>query len=953
MTTRTIRAALLALTAVLLAAVLAAPAQAVRVANPGPVSLTFQSGSLVIGDNAFEAASDDDPITAGGTVAADGTVRLTSLAFPPIEVENTLGLGPNPIIVTILPRQIPGQPAGTVGFGTLNPLTGQSNVQVRAVIRVGPGLGGSCGIGENEASANPIILNLTTGTTSPPGPNTPITGTPYNSTTGAVTVVDNAFAVPGAGNCSLIIDIDGQINSELGLPSAAGRNTAILTAVTSPIVQPGVRASFVANPSTGPAPLGVSFDASASTVTTPSRQYRWDYTNDGTIDFVTSNPTDPAATFTYTTPGTYTARLVVADADGDTSSTTRTITVAVPLPDVAVTKVGTDPPFVTGETEEYVIGVSNVGSLATTGPVTVTDVLPTGMTYTGFTGAGWSCSEGLGVVTCEHAGSIPIGAAADDLHLQVVAGEDAVGFPSNTATASTADDPNASNDSATDVVQVVRAGIDLTVEKELAPEDPLLRGQRSTYVLDVFNVGTQPTTERIRIVDTLPAGVTYVGASGNGWTCFTTDLPTLRCFTDEVLAPGDHATPLRIRVEVDSDAPDAITNTVTVSTAGDSGVANDADTHVGSVSGYAADFSIDKSHAGDFVIDQQGSYTLRVRNVGTRTAANPVTVTDLLPDGLTPVSAGGPADPDAADWSCGIAGQLVTCEHPGPVEAGVELEALTIAVAVGEAAAGTVTNTASLSSADDHNPGNDSDADDTLVRSPQPDLSMDKSHAAAQFTVGSTGTYVLDVTNAAGEPTRGTITVVDDLPAGLTLVSASGPGWTCGPSGGDVSCTRATPIAGLASSSITVVVAVGPAAAGGVTNVATVSAPNDTNPANDRDEDPTAIRTVPLPTTITAEGAVATIDLIRVRIGLDGVRAKLTSGTSGVPGRRLDFRTANGTFICSAVTDGSGTARCGTVLLTMVQAALGSNYSATFTGDDSYAPATGLGPVVKLPKITL
>ena len=97
-------------------------------------------------------------------------------------------------------------------------------------------LGSSCYVG---SSASPIVLNLTTGTTAPPPPNKPITGkTPEVEFDGELEIlklnkgifVDNSFAAPGANGCVLTlfgfipISINGLVNSQSGLPSAAGNN---------------------------------------------------------------------------------------------------------------------------------------------------------------------------------------------------------------------------------------------------------------------------------------------------------------------------------------------------------------------------------------------------------------------------------------------------------------------------------------------------------------------------------------------------------------------------------------------------------------------------------------------------------------------------------------------------------------------------------------------------------
>jgi hypothetical protein len=99
-----------------------------------------------------------------------------------------------------------------------------------------PLLGSECYIGSNSS---PIVLNLVTGTTSPPPPNKPIKGKVGELTSraeGAIlviknnSIVDNSFAAPAATGCGGAFSsvVDPIINAKIGLPSAAGNNTAIL-----------------------------------------------------------------------------------------------------------------------------------------------------------------------------------------------------------------------------------------------------------------------------------------------------------------------------------------------------------------------------------------------------------------------------------------------------------------------------------------------------------------------------------------------------------------------------------------------------------------------------------------------------------------------------------------------------------------------------------------------------
>jgi hypothetical protein len=131
------------------------------------------------------------------------------------------------------------KPASAIRISENN-LAGEIGTALQMPIKVhleNPFLGSNCYVG---SSSNPIIWNLTDGTTSPPPPNTPITGTGGEGElleefrilklNGNV-LVDNAWAAPGVSGCGgFLVELllNPIINSASGLPAAAGRNTAIL-----------------------------------------------------------------------------------------------------------------------------------------------------------------------------------------------------------------------------------------------------------------------------------------------------------------------------------------------------------------------------------------------------------------------------------------------------------------------------------------------------------------------------------------------------------------------------------------------------------------------------------------------------------------------------------------------------------------------------------------------------
>jgi hypothetical protein len=100
-----------------------------------------------------------------------------------------------------------------------------------------PFLGSTCYVGSNSA---PIYWNLTTGKTSPPAGYSPLTGKVGASSftenfeifnLKGTELVENNWAAPGAQGCGgfgVELILDPILNASVGLPSAAGKNQAVL-----------------------------------------------------------------------------------------------------------------------------------------------------------------------------------------------------------------------------------------------------------------------------------------------------------------------------------------------------------------------------------------------------------------------------------------------------------------------------------------------------------------------------------------------------------------------------------------------------------------------------------------------------------------------------------------------------------------------------------------------------
>jgi uncharacterized repeat protein (TIGR01451 family) len=263
------------------------------------------------------------------------------------------------------------------------------------------------------------------------------------------------------------------------------------------------------------------------------------------------------------------------------------------------------------------------------------------------------------------------------------------------------------------------------------------------------------------------------------------------------------------------------------------------------------DLSISMSNSGTFIQGQSGSYSISVSNVGAGPTASWVFVTDTLPQGLTATGISGPG------WNCALA--TLECSRNDQLAAGSSYPTIIVTVAVAANAPASVTNVAVVAGGDEVNTANDTASNATTIVPATPDLTVSVSHYAdfvvgtAASSYGSTGgngggTYTIMVANVGYGPTIGAVTVVDTLPAGLSVASPvglpvaslSGPGWSCNVA--TVSCARSDALGpGASYPSIVLLVDVGATTAPSVTNVATVSGGGETNTGNDVASDLTNI----------------------------------------------------------------------------------------------------------------
>jgi uncharacterized repeat protein (TIGR01451 family) len=387
--------------------------------------------------------------------------------------------------------------------------------------------------------------------------------------------------------------------------------------------------------------------------------------------------------------------------DGLTTSNTATVNLTVnPAPDlsVALTHAGNFRQGDIGDT--YTITVTNVGSVATSGQVSLSDALPAGLTATGLTGNGWQVD--LGTLTATRTDSLAPGNSFPLLTLTVNVLPTAPASVSNAATVAGGGEGNLTNDTATDPTTVIQAA-DLTLTAGHLGN--FRQGDiGDTYTLIVTNVGPGPTVGTVSLADVLPAGLTATDISGTGW---TTDLSTLTAFRSDPLGPGASYPPLTVTVNVAANAPPLVTNMATVAGGGELNTTNDSASDPTTII-QVADLVITKTHVGNFTQDDPAdSYTLTVSNIGPGPTVGTVSIADVLPAGLTATALTG------AGWTTNLAS--LTATRSDPLPPGNSYPALTLTVSVADLAPAGLSNSATVAGGGELNTTNDTATDPTTI----------------------------------------------------------------------------------------------------------------------------------------------------------------------------------------------------------------------------------------------
>lgn len=333
----------------------------------------------------------------------------------------------------------------------------------------------------------------------------------------------------------------------------------------------------------------------------------------------------------------------------------------------------------------------------------------------------------------------------------------------------------------------VNAGIApsrLTLQKS-ASASQVVTDSDFNYTITVGNEGSS-TESGLIVTDDVPAGVAVLSAAGAGWNC-SVNGNAVDCRRSSLVPGGSASFDIAVRAPPVPRSIDNIARLTSQSTS--TPIVASATVNVVARPPANIDLAIEKSDSADPVLaGAEFAYTLTVRNVGEATA-NGVIVSDVLPAGLTLLSAGG------AGFSCSGT-STVSCTLAGALAPGASASAVLQVRAPSQA--GSLSNRATVDSADvDVNATNNVDTETTAITDtppppplPRADLAISASAVPASALTGQAVELRVLASNNGPDPAA-TTTLNGTLSAALSLGSVAGTGWTCTVNGQQFACTRA------------------------------------------------------------------------------------------------------------------------------------------------------------------
>jgi hypothetical protein len=466
----------------------------------------------------------------------------------------------------------------------------------------------------------------------------------------------------------------------------------------------------------------------------------------------TTDATGTVTSTTFTANGSAGSYTITANTSPTALGSPATFNLTNTSPDLTVTKSHTGN-FTQGSTGTYTYTVTNAGTATTSGTVTLTDTLPTGLGVT-FTAsqdtttiAGWliALSNGGRTVTATRSDTANASGSFSALALSVDVAANAGTSGGNHVTVGSAASVSGGGE-ATNVTSNNNSTNDTTTINQVAAAISVVSGNNQTA-----QTGSNFTNALVVLVADA-GGVGVPGATVN-FSATPSSGGASATFTGNPATTGSNG---QASVTATANAT-ADVNSYTVT-------ANTSPTALGTAASFtltnsaapAVDFTIAKSHTGNFTQGSTGTYTLTVSNIGTASSSGTVTVTDTLPTGMTATSFSG------TGWTIVTGtGGSVQATRTTALAGGSSYPTLTVVVSVSASAGSsggvhsTLTNSATVSGGGDNSAGNNTANDVTTITQVAAAVVTSGGGQSTTVNTAFTNPLVVTVNDAGGAPVSG------------------------------------------------------------------------------------------------------------------------------------------------------------------------------------------------------
>lgn len=283
----------------------------------------------------------------------------------------------------------------------------------------------------------------------------------------------------------------------------------------------------------------------------------------------------------------------------------------------------------------FTVTVSNAAyAVPTAGTVTVTDLVPSGLSLTSASGPGWTCTGN----SCSRSDSLAAGGVYPGINITGSLSTNVFSQLTNRVSVTGGGSAPAS---AVDLALTAPAP-DMTVV--MTANGTFIAGQATaSYSIFAVNEGLTATSGAVTVNIALASGLSGVVISGTGWACAQ---PAGPCTRGDALAAGASYPPIALTVAISIAASGTATSSATVSGGGEYNTSNNIWSTVNAVAPPAVLSLTMLFSSGNLTPGKSGSFTITVRNVGAVATSGPVNVSIALPSGITGVSMSG------TGWAC-------------------------------------------------------------------------------------------------------------------------------------------------------------------------------------------------------------------------------------------------------------------------------------------------------------